>query len=30
LDVFDVHPMEEPSLKMNFDAPDLDDIEILA
>ena len=30
LDVFDVHPMEEPSLKMNFDAPELDDIEILA
>jgi len=30
LDVFDVHPMEEPSRKMNFDAPELDDIEILA
>ena len=30
LDVFDVHPMEEPSFKMNFDAPELDDIEILA
>jgi hypothetical protein len=30
LDVFDVHPMEEPSLKMNFDVPELDDIEILA
>jgi hypothetical protein len=30
LDVFDVHPMEEPSRRLNFDAPDLDDIEILA
>jgi len=30
LDVFDVHPMEEPSRKLNFDAPELDDIEILA
>jgi hypothetical protein len=30
LDVFDVHAMEEPSRKMNFDAPELDDIEILA
>jgi hypothetical protein len=30
LDVFDVHSMEEPSRKLNFDAPDLDDIEILA
>jgi len=30
LDVFDVHPMEEPLRKLNFDAPDLDDIEILA
>lgn len=30
LDVFDVHSMEEPSRKMNFDAPELDDIEILA
>ena len=30
LDMFDVHPMEEPSRKMNFDAPELDDIEILA
>ena len=30
LDVFDVHPMEEPSFKMNLDAPELDDIEILA
>jgi hypothetical protein len=30
LDVFDVQPIEEPSRKLNFDAPDLDDIEILA
>ena len=30
LDVFDVQPMEEPSFKMKFDAPELDDIEILA
>ena len=30
LDVFDVHPMEEPSRRLNFDAPYLDDIEILA
>jgi hypothetical protein len=30
LDVFDVHPMEEPLRRLNFDAPDLDDIEILA
>ena len=30
LDVFDVHSMEEPSRKMNFEAPELDDIEILA
>jgi hypothetical protein len=30
LDVFDVHSMEEPSCRMNFDAPELDDIEILA
>lgn len=30
LDVFDVHTMEEPSKKLNFDAPELDDIEILA
>ena len=30
LDVFDVHPMEEPLRKLNFDPPDLDDIEILA
>lgn len=30
LDVFDVHPMEEPLRKLNFDAPELDDIEILA
>ena len=30
LEVFDVHPMEEPSRKLNFDAPELDDIEILA
>jgi hypothetical protein len=30
LDVFDVHSMEEPSRRLNFDAPDLDDIEILS
>jgi hypothetical protein len=30
LDVFDVHSMEEPSRKLNYDAPELDDIEILA
>lgn len=30
LDVFDVHPMEETLRKLNFDAPELDDIEILA
>jgi hypothetical protein len=30
LDVFDVHPMEDPLIKLNFDAPDLDDIEIIA
>ena len=30
LDVFDVHTVEEPPLKMNFDAPDMGDIEILA
>jgi hypothetical protein len=30
LDVFDVHTMEEPFKKLNFDAPELDDIEILA
>jgi len=30
LDVFDVHPMEEPARRLNFDAPELDDIEILA
>jgi hypothetical protein len=30
LDMFDVHSMEEPSRKLNFDAPELDDIEILA
>jgi hypothetical protein len=30
LDVFDVHPMEEPMRKLNFDAPELDDIEILS
>jgi hypothetical protein len=31
LDVFDVQPIEDASLrKMNFDAPELDDIEILA
>ena len=29
LDVFDVQSMEEPSRKLNFDAPELDDIEIL-
>ena len=30
LDVFDVQSMEEPSRKLNFDAPELDDIEVLA
>ena len=30
LDVFDVHSMEEPLKRLNFDAPELDDIEILA
>uniref|UniRef100_A0A6C0I5G7 Uncharacterized protein n=1 Tax=viral metagenome TaxID=1070528 RepID=A0A6C0I5G7_9ZZZZ len=30
LDMFDVHSMEEPLKKLNFDAPELDDIEILA
>ena len=31
LDAFDVHSMEEPSSrKLNFEAPELDDIEILA
>lgn len=30
LDVLDVHSVEEPSLKLNLDAPELDDIEILA
>ena len=30
LDVFDVHSMEDSSRKLNFDAPELDDIEILA
>lgn len=30
LDVFDVHSMEEPLRKLNYDAPELDDIEILA
>lgn len=30
LDMFDVQPIEEPSRKLNFDAPELDDIEILA
>ena len=30
LDVFDVQSMEEPLKKLNFDAPELDDIEILA
>ena len=30
LDMFDVQPIEEPSRKLNFEAPELDDIEILA
>lgn len=30
LDVFDVQPIEEPYKKLNFDTPELDDIEILA
>jgi hypothetical protein len=30
LDVFDVQSMEEPYKKLNYDAPELDDIEILA
>jgi hypothetical protein len=30
LDAFDVHSMEDPLKKLNFDAPELDDIEILA
>ena len=30
LDVLDVHSVDEPSKKLNFDAPELDDIEILA
>ena len=30
LDVFDVQSMEEPLKKLNYDAPELDDIEILA
>ena len=30
LDMFDVQPIEESSRKLNFDAPDLDDIEVLA
>ena len=30
LDAFDVHSMEEPLKKLNFEAPELDDIEILA
>jgi hypothetical protein len=30
LDVFDVHPMEEPMRKLNYEEPELDDIEILA
>jgi hypothetical protein len=30
LDVFDVQPIEEPYKKLNYDAPELDDIEILA
>lgn len=29
LDMFDVQSIEEPSKKLNFDAPELDDIEIL-
>ena len=30
LDVFDVQSMEEPLRKLNYDAPELDDIEVLA
>ena len=30
LDTLDVHSVDEPSRKLNFDAPELDDIEILA
>ena len=30
LDVFDVQTMDDSSRKLNFDAPELDDIEILA
>lgn len=30
LDVLDVHSVDEPLKKLNFDAPELDDIEILA
>jgi hypothetical protein len=29
LDMFDVQSIEEPSKKLNFDAPELDDIEVL-
>ena len=29
LDVLDVHSVDEPLKKLNFDAPELDDIEIL-
>ena len=30
LDVFDVQSMEDPLRKLNYDAPELDDIEVLA
>jgi hypothetical protein len=30
LDMFDVQPIEEPFKKLNYDAPELDDIEVLA
>ena len=30
LDVFDVHPVDDSLRKLNYDAPELDDIEILA
>jgi hypothetical protein len=30
LDVFDVQSMDEPLRKLNYDAPELDDIEVLA
>jgi hypothetical protein len=30
LDILDVHSVDEPSRKLNFDAPELGDIEILA